>query len=97
MGAPNWGAGARGTGRVAQAHNNTLPTMAAHTHRIRCMLLLLLEALGAGLLFIGIIWWTMFAGRHKGELPAQDAHTDQPPQAAPTTRYSDAQPPGPSA
>ena len=33
------------------------------------MLLLLLEALGAGLIFIAIIWWTMFSGRKKGELP----------------------------
>jgi hypothetical protein len=28
---------------------------------------LLLEALGAGALFVAIIWWTMFAGRRKGE------------------------------
>jgi hypothetical protein len=33
------------------------------------MTLLLLEALGAGLLFVGIIWWTMFSGRKNGELP----------------------------
>jgi len=33
------------------------------------MLLLLLESLGAGLIFIGIIWWTMFSGRKHGELP----------------------------
>jgi hypothetical protein len=33
------------------------------------MLLLLLESLGAGLIFIGIIWWTMFSGRTHGELP----------------------------
>lgn len=32
------------------------------------MTLLLLEALGAGLIFVGIIWWTMFSGRDKGEL-----------------------------
>jgi hypothetical protein len=35
------------------------------------MTLLLLEALGAGLIFVGIIWWTMFAGREQGELPAE--------------------------
>ena len=35
------------------------------------MILLLLEALGAGLLFIGIIWWTMFSGRKNGELPPE--------------------------
>jgi hypothetical protein len=35
------------------------------------MTLLLLEALGAGLIFVGIIWWTMFSGRKNGEI--QDA------------------------
>jgi hypothetical protein len=35
-------------------------------------MLLLLEALGAGLIFIGIVWWTMFAGRNKGERPPED-------------------------
>ena len=37
------------------------------------MTLLLLEALGAGLLLVGIIWWTMFSGRKNGELPDKDA------------------------
>jgi hypothetical protein len=32
------------------------------------MTLLLLEALGALLIFVFIIWWTMFSGRKKGEL-----------------------------
>jgi cbb3-type cytochrome oxidase subunit 3 len=31
------------------------------------MLLILLEALAALLIFIFIIWWTMFSGRKKGE------------------------------
>jgi len=31
------------------------------------MLLLALEALGALLIFVFIIWWTMFAGRKRGE------------------------------
>jgi hypothetical protein len=30
--------------------------------------LILLEALGALLIFVGIIWWTMFSGRKNGEL-----------------------------
>ncbi len=30
--------------------------------------LLLLEALGAMVLLILIVWWTMFSGRKKGEL-----------------------------
>lgn len=36
------------------------------------MLLILLEALFALLLFVLIVWWTMFAGRHKGELRQRD-------------------------
>ena len=32
------------------------------------MTLLLLEALGALLLLLFIVWWTMFSGREKGEL-----------------------------
>ena len=40
------------------------------------MALLLLEALGAGLLFVGIIWWTMFSGRKGGELPEPDKTGD---------------------
>lgn len=40
------------------------------------MTLLLLEALGAGLLLVGIIWWTMFSGRKNGELP-QDAANEE--------------------
>jgi hypothetical protein len=49
------------------------------------MLLLLLEALGALLVLILIIWWTMFSGRKKGELPGAhpaDATSDQPPDQA---------------
>ncbi len=33
------------------------------------MSLLLLEALGALLLALLIVWWTMFSGRKHGELP----------------------------
>ncbi|MDO9439204.1 hypothetical protein [Hydrogenophaga sp.] len=33
------------------------------------MILLMLEALGALLLLVFIVWWTMFSGRKKGELP----------------------------
>jgi hypothetical protein len=33
---------------------------------------LILEALGAGSILIGIIWWTMFSGRKNGELPDTD-------------------------
>jgi enterochelin esterase-like enzyme len=43
----------------------------------KAMTLLLLEALGALLILVGIVWWTMFSGRDKGELPPHerpDAH-----------------------
>ncbi|WP_196232531.1 hypothetical protein [Variovorax paradoxus] len=51
--------------------------------------LILLEALGAGLVFILIVWWTMFSGRKKGELHDDEAadgngadeKTDRPPEA----------------
>ena len=36
------------------------------------MSLLLLEALGALLLFVFIVWWTMFSGRKNGELTGPD-------------------------
>jgi hypothetical protein len=47
------------------------------------MWLLFLEALGALLVFIFIIWWTMFSGRHKGELPVAEKppHEDAPASA----------------
>lgn len=35
------------------------------------MTLLLLEALLALLILIGIVWWTMFSGRTKGEIRDQ--------------------------
>ncbi len=36
------------------------------------MVLILLEALGALLALVLIVWWTMFSGRRNGELPPQD-------------------------
>jgi hypothetical protein len=33
------------------------------------MILLFLEALGALVLLVFIVWWTMFSGRKHGELP----------------------------
>jgi hypothetical protein len=36
------------------------------------MALLLLEALGALLILVFIIWWTMFSGRKNGELKSDD-------------------------
>jgi hypothetical protein len=39
---------------------------------------LLLEALGAGALLVAIVWWTMFAGRRKGERQADDGRGGEP-------------------
>jgi len=36
------------------------------------MWLILLEALGALLLLILIVWWTMFSGRQRGERSTDD-------------------------
>jgi hypothetical protein len=36
------------------------------------MWLIMLEALGAGLLLVVIVWWTMFSGRKGGERPGDD-------------------------
>ena len=41
------------------------------------MSLLLLEALLALVILIAIVWWTMFAGRHKGELPPPQQGQDE--------------------
>jgi cbb3-type cytochrome oxidase subunit 3 len=45
------------------------------------MTLLLLEALGALVLLVFIVWWTMFSGRKKGELPdaAEPKKQDEKP------------------
>jgi hypothetical protein len=51
-----------------------LPTIASNI-RSFVMTLLILEALGALLLLVLIVWWTMFSGRDKGE-PRMDAEKD---------------------
>lgn len=49
--------------------------------------LILLEALAAGVVFILIIWWTMFSGRKRGELHGDDTATGNAPQRdEPTAR-----------
>ncbi|WP_395318170.1 hypothetical protein [Variovorax sp. UC74_104] len=45
--------------------------------------LILLEALAAGLVFILIIWWTMFSGRKKGELHDDDDGPEVGPEDGP--------------
>ncbi len=52
---------------------------AADLLRRKFMWVLMLEAFGVLLLFIFIIWWTMFSGRKNGELhdesPDSSSHT----------------------
>jgi len=43
------------------------------------MILLVLEALGALALLLLIVWWTMFSGRERGELPAEPGPQPAPP------------------
>ena len=47
--------------------------------------LILLEALGALVLLAVIVWWTMFAGRRRGEIadPAPPGETSAPVAAPP--------------
>ncbi len=45
--------------------------------------LILLEALGALLILLGIVWWTMFSGRKGGEPPT--APDSAPPAPLPDT------------
>jgi cytoskeletal protein RodZ len=38
------------------------------------MWLIVLEALVALAVLLGIVWWTMFAGRHRGEHDEDEPH-----------------------
>ncbi len=67
------GGGKEGSGRgptAQEARASALAIIAAtRIHFLRCVMsLLLLEALGALLLLVFIVWWTMFSGRKNGEL-----------------------------
>jgi hypothetical protein len=65
VGGATGGEGCSGGGEEQAAR---LPRIAANAPRAHHpMLLLVLEALGALLIFVFIIWWTMFSGRKKGE------------------------------
>jgi hypothetical protein len=60
------------SGAVLQPHSTPRMAVAAvartrDENRAFAMELLLLEALGALVLLVGIVWWVMFAGRRKGE------------------------------
>lgn len=47
--------------------------------------LILLEALGALVLLLFIVWWTMFSGRKRGELPTESVQPPDTPTAPPTS------------
>jgi hypothetical protein len=71
--------GAGGGGAAQPANKAIVPRMGAQgmrhgrgDDRFRGMWLLLLEALGAGLILVFIVWWTMFSGRSKGERKSRD-------------------------
>ena len=59
----------------------TVRGRSACVHLVLCgsrfMALWLLEALLALVILIAIVWWTMFAGRSKGELRSTERH-DEP-------------------
>ncbi|MDO5289572.1 MAG: hypothetical protein Q4F13_08050 [Pseudomonadota bacterium] len=47
------------------------------------MTLILLEALGALVILLLIVWWTMFSGRRKGELPGHHERSGQAEEVPP--------------
>jgi len=56
------------------AQPDSAPTIDHHAAQIhpRPMWLLIAEALAALVILVLIVWWTMFSGRNKGELPRDD-------------------------
>jgi hypothetical protein len=53
----------------------------------RFMWLILLEALGALLILLFIIWWTMFSGRRRGELDQNTQETGDAGEQEPTRKH----------
>jgi hypothetical protein len=62
------GGGKRGALVQPAMTNTTAIIRLGVTREKTVMVLLLLEALGALLILVFIVWWTMFSGRNKGEL-----------------------------
>lgn len=75
-------AGRSGVGEGTIAQPAITPRIAAPIHRDnKRMWVILLEAAGAGLLLVFIVWWTMFHGRSNGERREHDGEsTDEPRQ-----------------
>ena len=56
----------------------TISAIAAWRRRWKFMGLILLEALLALVILVAIVWWTMFSGRRKGELPVDTPRDSHP-------------------
>lgn len=61
----------------------TTVTNFAHHWSAFVMSLILLEALAALVLLLGIVWWTMFSGRRGGELEEVPAAAPSVPEIGP--------------
>jgi hypothetical protein len=57
------------------------------------MSLILLEALAALVLMVGIVWWTMFSGRRGGELEDPGADEKETPEPSASKKAPDITPP----
>lgn len=58
--------------------------------------LILLEALAALVVLLGIVWWTMFSGRPGGEPPGDEPRGDAPPKRDRDAAKDQSRAPGPS-
>jgi hypothetical protein len=70
-------------GATPQAARLPTITKIATRRRSWFMFMILLEALGALLILVLIVWWTMFSGRKKGELPDGVNNSSTPPKDPP--------------
>ena len=69
------------TGALIGALTTLLTVTSVAAQDNPAMWLILLEALGAGLILVAIVWWTMFSGRRGGErVDPPDDPPDDPPQ-----------------
>lgn len=59
--------------RIAAAAQRNRRVIGAFEGSRLVMWVILLEALGALVLLVAIVWWTMFAGRKRGERRDDDA------------------------
>jgi hypothetical protein len=60
------------TAQPAASSSAAKPASAVPARDNPAMWLILLEAAGAGLILVLIVWWTMFSGRSRGERRGDD-------------------------